>query len=198
MPLTTGKFIIPDGAPSGGEQPTASSTYGTADLARVVSGVGWANYADSVYTSGSPLQLDSGNSYTAQITIDGLATGSTTAQWPTGVTEVWNTSTNKLVGINEGDMFDYRLSFLAKDGASSALIDITINIGGTIGDISRRSVGVSKGASVETAVEVSSEFFTGSTFLANGGTINVSTANSSTDMDIWDIKFLVYRKYVGL
>jgi len=198
MALTADKFIIPNGAVSAGKQPMQSSDFGPADFERVISGVGYANYVDSTYTSGSPLVLNSGNSYFATIQNDGLGAGSTTSQWPAGITEVWNTTTNKLVGINEGDMFDYRLSFKAQDGASSALIDITIDIGGTIGEISRRSVSVQKGASAETSIEVSSEFFTGSTFLANGGTIGASTADSSTEMSIWDIRFLVYRKYIGI
>jgi hypothetical protein len=197
MALTTDKFLLPNGAPAAGEQAVQSSTYGNADLDRSVGGIGWASYVDSAATSGSPLELNAGNSYVAPITIDGLASGSSSAQWPAGVSAPWDTSTNKLIGVNDGDMFDMRLKFSAQDGASMTLLDIYIDIGGAIGELWRKSIQIAKGASTETEVLISSNYFTGTTFIANGGIIYASTAQSSTDMDIWGIEIVLLRKYVG-
>jgi hypothetical protein len=121
--------------------------------------LGWANYVDSTYTSGSPLLLNVGNSYNAQCTVDGLGSGSTQSEWPNGVPEPWDTSTNKLIGTNDGDKFTYELSFKAQDGAASVLMDVYIDIGSPIGEISRSSVSIAKGASVETAIEMYRTYF---------------------------------------
>ena len=159
--------------------------------------LGWANYVDSTYTSGSPLQLNAGNSYVAQCTVDGLGSGSTAAEWPDGVPEPWDTTTNKLVGTNDGDKFTYELSFKAQDGAASVLMDVYIDIGGAIGEISRSSVSIAKGAAVETAIEMYRTYFTGSTFVTNGGTIYFDTSQGSDTMDIWDIALLIEKTHVA-
>jgi hypothetical protein len=159
--------------------------------------LGWANYVDSTYTSGSPLLLNVGNSYNAQCTVDGLGSGSTQSEWPNGVPEPWDTSTNKLIGTNDGDKFTYELSFKAQDGAASVLMDVYIDIGSPIGEISRSSVSIAKGASVETAIEMYRTYFTGSTFVANGGTIYFDTSQTSDDMSIWDIALLIEKTHVA-
>ena len=159
--------------------------------------LGWANYVDSTYTSGSPLLLNAGNSYNAQCTVDGLGSGSTQSEWPDGVPEPWDTSTNKLIGTNDGDKFTYELSFKAQDGAASVLMDVYVDIGSPIGEISRSSVSIAKGASVETAVEMYRTYFTGSTFVANGGTIYFDTSQTSDDMSIWDIALLIEKTHVA-
>ena len=159
--------------------------------------LGWANYVDSTYTSGSPLLLNAGNSYNAQCTVDGLGSGSTQSEWPDGVPEPWDTSTNKLIGTNDGDKFTYELSFKAQDGAASVLMDVYVDIGSPIGEISRSSVSIAKGASVETAIEMYRTYFTGSTFVANGGTIYFDTSQTSDDMSIWDIALLIEKTHVA-
>jgi hypothetical protein len=159
---------------------------------------GWANYIDSAYTEGSPLELNAGNGYTAKITIDGLAPGSVESQWPFGVAKPWDVSTNKLVGTNDGDEFSYRLQYKAQDGATSVLLDTYIDIGGAVGEISRRSKTIAKGATVETNVEISSSYFTGSTFVSNGGEIFLSTAASSDNMSIWDIRLEIRKNHTAI
>jgi len=159
--------------------------------------LGWANYVDSTYTSGSPLQLNAGNSYVAQCTVNGLGSGSTASEWPDGVPEPWDKITNKLVGTNDGDKFTYELSFKAQDGAASVLMDVYIDIGGAIGEISRSSVSIAKGAAVETAIEMYRTYFTGSTFVTNGGTIYFDTSQGSDTMDIWDIALLIEKTHVA-
>ena len=160
--------------------------------------LGWANYVDSTYTSGSPLLLNAGNSYNAQCRVDGLGSGSTQSEWPDGVPEPWAVSpTDKLIGTNDGDKFTYELSFKAQDGAASVLMDVYIDIGSPIGEISRSSVSIAKGASVETAIEMYRTYFTGSTFVANGGTIYFDTSQTSDDMSIWDIALLIEKTHVA-
>lgn len=158
---------------------------------------GWANFADSVYTEGSPLQLNAGNSYRAKLTCDGLRAGTTTTEWASGLTLPWDTTTNKFVATNAGDKFTYRLNFKAQNGAQSVLLDIVFDIGGAIGEISRRSQSIAKGASAETSVEAYSSYFTGSTFVANGGEIFLDASFSGNNVDIWEISLLIEKTYTA-
>jgi len=158
---------------------------------------GWANFADSQYTVGSPLSLNAGNSYRVKLTNDGLRAGSSTAEWPIGLTLPWDTVTNKLIGTGDGDKFTYRLNFKAQDGAASVLLDIIFDIGGAIGEISRRSQSIAKGASIETSIEAYSSYFTGATFVANGGEIFLDASFSSNDVDIWEISLLIEKTYTA-
>ena len=164
--------------------------------------LGWANYVDSTHTSGSELLLNAGNTpdaYIAQCTVDGLGSGSSAAEWPNGVPEPWDTTTNKLIGTNDGDKFTYELSFKAQDGAAAVLMDVYIDIGDGITpfEISRSSVSIAKGASVETSIEMYRTYFTGSTFVTNGGTIYFDTSQGSDDMSIWDIALLIEKTHVA-
>tara|TARA_R110000803_G_scaffold19510_13_gene51017 strand:+ start:412 stop:1008 length:597 start_codon:yes stop_codon:yes gene_type:complete len=197
MALTANKFILPNGTPTiDNRQATQSSSYGDTDLDRAVAGVGWANYVDSVYTSGSPLELRVGNSYAANVAINGT-TSTIVSQWPAGVTEPWDTSTNKLIATNDGDSFDFRLRMTAQGGASPVQLTVAIDIGGTQGVIFRKTENIAKGATTETDVTISSDYFTGSTFITNGGTITVSTADGTDDLDLWGFQILLFRKFVG-
>lgn len=196
MALTADKFIVPNGAPTvDNRQPMQSTIYGPDDMAKLVP-TGWASYVDSVYTDVSPLELRAGNSYTANVEIDGL-TSSITSQWPAGVSQPWDTATNKLIGVNNGDMFDFRLRMIALGGASPVQLTVEIDIGGTQGVIFSKTENIAKGASTETKVTISSDYFTGTTFITNGGTITVSTADGSDDLDLWGFQILLFRKFIG-
>jgi len=172
-----------------------SSLYGPDDVARVA-GRGWANYVDSTYTDVFPLELRAGNSYTANVEIDGT-TSTIATHWPAGVDEPWDTTTNKLIGTNDGDMFDFRLRMVALGGASPVQLTVEIDIGGAQGVVFSKTENIAKGASTETHVTISSDYYTGSTFISNGGTITVSTADGSDDIDLWGFQLLVFRKFVA-
>jgi hypothetical protein len=154
--------------------------------------LGWANYVDNEWSEGSPLTLAA--DVPMKLTINGLGAGTTVAEWPDGVTQPWDTSTDKLIATNDGDKFTYRLQYAALDGSLATQVDTFIDIGGSVGEISRRSTSVAKG-SVQTNVEIFSSYFTGSTFVANGGTIYLVT--EATTMDIWDVRLTVEKTHVA-
>tara|TARA_R110000796_G_scaffold173868_1_gene290827 strand:+ start:17706 stop:18323 length:618 start_codon:yes stop_codon:yes gene_type:complete len=155
--------------------------------------VGWANYVDTLYTTGSPLELRTGNSWAAQLTCNGLGSGTTATQWPSGKQVPWDIATNKIMPAANGDAYIARVLMKAQDGASTTLLDLDLDIGGAIGEVWRESKTIAKGASVETSLSYVIPLFVGSTFLANGGTLTLSTI--TTDMDVWDIQIFLERTY---
>jgi len=200
--FTADKFVIPDGAVVGTTQKMQSSEYGEDDLRRASKDLGWANYVDTEWTdpddaggTQNPLQLNSGNSYTAILSNNALGSGTNISQWPSGQTEPWDTATDKMVAVTDGDLYTLRVDFEARDGATAALLDFYIDIGGAVGEIVRRSISIQKGASVSTHVSLTTTIFTGSTFVANGGTFYVSSASTGSNLDIWDVRFLIERSY---
>jgi hypothetical protein len=78
---------------------------------------------------------------------------------------------------------------------ANGICDIAINIGGTLNKISDETIVFSKGSGVEQRFDIDLSYFTGSTFLANGGTIEVIPANG--DISIYDIVMVVIRTHKG-
>lgn len=157
----------------------------------VYSFTGWEQITDTTYTSGSPLVILSG--VTGKI-----LTGTTTkiqTQLPTGVTTFWNETTDKLLAVNNGDAFTLSLRFKAKMNVASGLADIDINIGGTLNKVSNETIVFSKGSGVEQKFDVDLSYFTGTTFIANGGAIEVTPVNG--DISIYDIVLVIIRTHKG-
>lgn len=153
---------------------------------------GWQQITDSTYTVGSPLSIAEG--VTGKIT-----TGTVTeinTQLPTGVTTFWNNTTDKLVGINDGDAFTLSLRFKAKMNVSNGIADVGINIGGALNIISLETLLFSKGSGVEQRFDIDLSYFTGTTFIANGGNIEVTPINGN--IQIYDIVLVIIRTHKGV
>jgi len=152
---------------------------------------GWEQIIDSTYTSGSPLTILSG--VTGKI-LTGTVTKIQT-QLPTGVTTFWNETTDKIVAVNDGDAFTLSLRFKAKMNVANGLADVGINIGTPLNIISQETILFSKGSGVEQRFDLDLSYFTGTTFIANGGNIEVTPLNG--DIDIYDIKLVIIRTHKG-
>ena len=152
---------------------------------------GWEQITDSTYTSGSPLVILSG--VTGKI-LTGTVTKIQT-QLPTGVTTFWDASTDKLVAVNNGDAFALSLRFKAKMNVANGLTDVAINIGGALNKISNETVVFSKGSGVEQKFDIDLSYFTGTTFIANGGIIEILPLNG--DISIYDIVLVIFRTHKG-
>lgn len=158
----------------------------------VYSFTGWEQITDLTYTSGSPLVILSG--VTGKIltgTTDKIQT-----QLPTGVTTFWDATNDKLLGVNDGDAFTLSLRFKAKMNVANGLTDVAINIGGSFNIISQETLVFSKGSGVEQRFDVDLSYFTGTTFMSNGGIIEVKPLNG--DIDIYDIVMIIFRTHKGL
>ena len=152
---------------------------------------GWEQITDSTYTIGSPITILSG--VTGKI-LTGTVTKIQT-QLPTGVSTFWDSTTDKLLGVNNGDAFTLSLRFKASMDVANGLADIDINIGGALGAISNETVLFHKGLSVEQRFDIDLSYFTGTTFIANGGNIEVTPLNG--DIVIYDIVLVIIRIHKG-
>lgn len=159
------------------------------NFGEVYSFTGWQQITDTTYTSGAPLTILSG--------VTGkLLTGTVTeinTQLPTGVTTFWKT--DKLMAVNDGDAFTLSLRFKAKMNVANGLTDVAINIGGALNIISQETLVFSKGSGVEQRFDIDLSYFTGTTFIANGGNIEITPLNG--DIDIYDIVLVIIRTHKG-
>lgn len=172
---------------SNGVTTTAPSQDATYDF--VTNQTGWAQYSDNVYTVGSPLVINSG--VTTALTNNGAT--SIITQLPTGVTGWVNTSTGKITPQNDGDFYDVEIRFKAKSSSPSGRIKVDLNIGGAMGIIREQRVEVADGVGIEQFIAVPMMVFSGSTFVANGGTVSITSLVGNTS--IYDITYVVNRTH---
>jgi len=152
---------------------------------------GWEQITDSTYTVGSPLVILSG--VTGKILTGTVVKIQT--QIPSGVTTFWNETTDKIMAVNDGDAFNLSLRFKAKMNVANGLADVGINIGGSLNVISQETLLFSKGSGAEQRFDIDLSYFTGATFIANGGTIEVTPLNG--DISIYDIVIVIIRTHKG-
>jgi len=152
---------------------------------------GWEQITDSTYTLGSPLTILSG--VTGKILTGTVAKIQT--QLPSGVSTFWNETTDKLLGVNNGDSFTLSLRFKAKMSVVSGIADVAINIGGAFNVISQETILFYKGANTEQRFDIDLSYFTGTTFISNGGDIQITPLNG--DIEIYDIVLSIFRTHKG-
>ena len=150
---------------------------------------GWGRYLDNTYTSGSPLSISNG----VRATLTNNALNKLETQLPTGVTTFFNESTQKVTAINDGDSYNLSIRFKAKMSVNNGYFDIDLDIGGTQGIISQESIVFTRGSGTEQRFDVDLTVFSGSTFVANGGTLSITPQNGN--MDIYDISFVIVRTH---
>lgn len=170
--------------------PSENGTIATREF--VNTKTGWAQYTDTKYTSASPLVIASG-------TRSKLVNNANTilkTQLPIGVTDFFNKATNKLVGVNVNDVFQIDIRFKAKTSVTNDYFDISIDIGGALNEITEDSRVFTKGANVEQTFNIHLGYFTGATFLANGGDIFIQTHNG--DLSFYGINYLITRVHKGI
>lgn len=175
-----------------GDTLRASFTKANANFDELYSGfTGWEQITDSTYTIGSPITILSGVTGKIQ-------TGTVTkikTQLPTGVTGFWDETTDKLLGINNGDAFTLSLRFKASMNVADGISDVAINIGGALNVISQETLLFAKGSGVEQRFDIDLSYFTGTTFMANGGDIEITPLNGT--ISIYDIVLVIFRIHKG-
>lgn len=157
-------------------------------------GLGWANYRDSTYTSGSPLNA---NSAKVQLTNDGLGATTNTTYLPDGVSGFWNSSTNKITPSAVGDAFDLRIDMTAEPAAANDWFEIIIDIGDGSPDVPIVTRQVSLKKSGASKLSIGFPIYCLSTFLTNGGKIYLDTSSSGDNISFYDIGIFLKRDYVA-
>lgn len=147
---------------------------------------GWASYSDGQYTSGSPFALlantDTVLPNNAAVVVD--------HQKPDDVASFY--SGGKITGRN-GDSAVVTLDLVAvPNGVGSTLLEIWFNIGGSVGQLYRRSITFPKGNGVPLAVNFSVFVYTLDTWQANGATVYV---RGNGDFSIYGIRYVIGRMH---
>lgn len=155
---------------------------------------GWQQIIDTTYTVGSPLTILQGVTGKIQT---GTITNITT-QLPTGVTTFWDNTTDKIVAVNDGDGFTLSLRFKAKMNVLSGYFDVNLDIGvgAPIDPVSSETAIFARAANTEQNFDIDLSYFTGSTFITNGGEIQIVPQNG--DIQIYDIRLVIFRTHLGL
>lgn len=188
----SGKVITPSSV-TNGESQLRYLTVGDITNSGATSWTGWAQYADSTYTSASKLAVSAG--VRTKVTIDGLGTRTNTSGLPSGVSSFWNTGTNKLTPASVNDAYDIRLNFKCALDSTSAdrYVDVELDIGGSIGVVAANTYLMIKDTATHQFI-FNFPVFSAATFIANGGEFYVTPSFAT---DFWDFEVLVVRTHKG-
>ena len=153
---------------------------------------GWASYADSIYTVGSPLSIANG----VTATVNNNAATVIKTYIPFGVTSFWNSATAKITPANAGDGYTFCLRCKVKPSSAGTYLDFGIDVGGSVGVIFKQTLVLPKGAGIEHDINIECTGYSLATFVANGGIMKI-TANGGT-LSIYNIELQVHRYHAAL
>ncbi len=159
-------------------------------LASASDALGWAQYNDGQYTEGSPLSISTG--VTATLNIDG--TNTIKSQLPSGIDDLYDVNTSKVLPVKVGDGFAFSLGFKAKSTSNNGRGSIFIDIG----DGSRlfeRLIQFPRGQNIQHPFFFSTNGYQLNNFFANGGIIKYAGEVGTTT--IYDITLQVHRLILG-
>lgn len=144
----------------------------------------WADYADSTYTSGSPLALAAN---TDTLLPNDAVNGP--KQYAQGLS-FYNSGTGKILGVNgETRLITIDCNVLPTN-AGTTYIEFWFDIGGSVGELYRRIVSFPKGNGVIRPVTLTTLVYTLDTWESNGADVYVR-ANGTAD--IYDIRYVIGR-----
>ena len=149
-----------------------------------VKSLGWTRYDDGTYTSLNKLTLADGVETT-------LPNNGGTIYRSHSSLDFYNTSTNKIVGVNENDVYQMTLAF-KKSAANANQTHLDFELTGA-DDYDRisMSLGFYKGNDTEQNQHIMFQYYIDSNALANGLTPKITSDGG--DSKIWDIIFFIQR-----
>ena len=143
---------------------------------------GWAKYADSTYTSGSPLAVTGGATVT--LPNNGAGAGTNTSN----LSGAFDTSTYELLPTTVGVFYECHVSFSASySGSGHAHIDVAIDTGTVV---SAAVLSLPKAASSSHTVSVTLPVQVDAAFNSNGAIIEVTPSNNT---NIWGISLVISK-----
>ena len=153
---------------------------------------GGAQYIDGTYTEGAPLVVIEGTR--VKLTCDNATVidGNVPVDFTFGM---WDSENNKLLGVNNKDRFILEIRFKAKNSVLNGYFDIEIDIAGALNVISGETLLFKKPADTQQRFSPDFVYFTGATFISNGGDIYINA--QSGDLSIYDIEIVPTRIHKG-
>ena len=145
---------------------------------------GWARYDDSTYTSLNKLSLADGVEVVAP-----NDSGNVIFSHPS--ISFYNSTTKKILGINENDVYIFTWAFKAS-AANANQTYLEYRLVGS-GDISRVSgtIPFPKGNDLEHSENVVMQYYTDSTFVSDGVELKIKSVGGTAK--IWDIIYFIQR-----
>lgn len=156
----------------------------TANGVAADSALGWGAYTDNVYTTSSRLIVSTG----ADTALPNNKAGALETYKPADITTFYNGTV--ITGIEgEGRLITLEMKMEPQTGAN--FIDVWFDIGGSIGELYRRTVSFPKGSGVEFNYVSTTAAYTLDTWESNGATVYVRPDGGS--VEIWDIRYVIHR-----
>ena len=152
--------------------------------------IGWGNYRDTAYTSGSPLAV---NNAKVRLTCNSLGSTTDETHLPPGSSSFWNASTNLIIPNGIGGGWDLRVDFVADPAGVSDYMELILDIGDGSPDIPIVTRTVTFAKAGASSISIGFPLFAGSTFNTNGGKLFLDTSGSGDSIDIYDIGFTIKR-----
>ena len=163
------------------------------DVGFLADPTGWALYADSTYTDVSPLSI---NNAKVQVTCDGLGGTTNKTQLSTGISDLWDTVTDRITPVNIGDAYSLRFTFDAQ-GPQNAYFDIGLDISSDIINspivVAKETKIHPKGTGVTSGYSFDVPIFSLNTFITNGGALFIDTRDDAIQLDIFNINIYICR-----
>lgn len=146
--------------------------------------LGWARYDDTQYTSLSKLTL-------VQDTEVVLSNNGGNVVRSHSSIDFYNSSTQKILGINENDVYIFTVAFKAS-AANANQTFLEYNLEGS-GQISRvaGTIAYPKGNDSEHVENIMMQYYTDATFVADGVQLKVNSVGG--DSLIWDVIYFIQR-----
>jgi len=145
---------------------------------------GWARYDCTQYTPASKLTL----AQNVEVVVPNNS-GNIIRSHPS--INFYDSTTKKILGVNENDVYIFTWAFKASTAnANQAYLEYKL-VGS--GDISRVSgtINFPKGNDVEHSENVIMQYYTDSTFVADGVQLKIKSVNDSSK--IWDVIYFIQR-----
>jgi hypothetical protein len=146
--------------------------------------LGWARYDDTEYTSLSKLTL------VQDIEVVLSNNGGNVVRSHSSI-DFYNSSTQKILGINENDVYIFTVAFKAS-AANANQTFLEYNLEGS-GQISRvaGTIAYPKGNDAEHVENIMMQYYTDATFVADGVQLKVNSVGG--DSLIWDVIYFIQR-----
>lgn len=149
-----------------------------------VKSLGWTRYDDGTYTSSSKLTLTDGVEVT-------LPNDGATVYRSHSSLDFYNSTTNKIVGLNENDVYQMTVVFKKSTGnANQTHLDFLLT-GADDYDRINMSLGFYKGNDTQQNQHIMFQYYIDSNALANGLTPRIMSHGGNSL--IWDIIFFIQR-----
>ena len=148
------------------------------------SGLGWARYDDTVYTSTNKLNLVEDNLTTVPNNAGNVVRSHTGFDY-------YDSSTQKILGENVNDTYLFTLAFKAQaPNANQTFLEYNLEGSGQVDRVSG-TLSFPKGNNVEHAESMVMQYYTDADFVANGVELKIKSVGNGSS--VWDIIYYIQK-----